>query len=130
MNNSHKNRIVSAVLGLALFLSPALAAAETDLCRSATAKGKIRDVEREAKEVLRLVLRPDSRPEDWAGVWAELLSDQTMLVGLCSEPKVLDLHCPLCSVGENVPVRVETAPALLLRWILGNPKLFDPRDRV
>ena len=102
--------------------------APSDPCRSKTVQSAVASVQRNAMAIVQASLQPGATPAAWVGEFEELMADQTMILGLCEDAKVLDRGCPFCN-ETNLPLTVETAPVHLLRWMLKRPTLLDPRYR-
>ena len=120
-----------APLAILLLAAPAASAqgtALTDACQSKTVQHAVTNVQRAALRIVELSLTPGTTPSDWVNEFEELMADQTMVLGLCNEARVIDRGCPFCAESD-LPLTIETAPVHLLRWMLKSPELLDPRLR-
>ena len=99
-------------------------AIDSGACRSRTVKSKIARIHHSARAIVVKALQPDASPASWAADFTDLVSDSTLLIGLCEDPAILVRACPLCDVPEHVEVTVESAPALIIQWLVGR-HVFD-----
>lgn len=130
-NRSRIQRICAVVATLwitALALPTSSQAGNLDQtgCRSRTVRAKVQSIQRSARRVLLTSLRPDARPQDWAQDFETIVAESVLMIGLCEEEKLLERACPFCNISEHVMLTPETAPALLLQWLLDRP-LFEGR---
>ncbi len=111
------------VVAALMLATPALAdELDRETCRSETVKAKVKNIRQAANALVAQSLQPGASPEDWAGKLQTTLTETVTLAGLC--PQKFKEACPFLEVPENVEVTVQTAPALLIQWMLGR-HIFD-----
>jgi hypothetical protein len=114
---------IAWVTAALLLATPALADdLDQETCRSATVKARVKNIRKAANALVARSLQPDASPEDWASELQTTLTETVTLAGLC--PEKFKAACPFLDVPENVEVTVQTAPALLIQWMLGR-HVFD-----